>query len=99
MKEYIIRVEKDMQLKSIAAKYGISKDKILKDNRIREDDIDEGVRLYICVPDGVKHIVKPLQTVKSIAQDYGVNAELIRSNNNCQEVFIGQTIYIPINKI
>lgn len=96
MKEYIIRVDSEMQLKNIAQKYGIGKDKILKDNHIREDDIEEGVRLYICVPDGERHIVKPLESIKSIARDYGINEEEIRRNNDCQEVFIGQTIYVPI---
>ena len=42
----------------------------------------------------VLHIVKPLETLSSIAKKYNVTIEYITKQNNIDKIFIGQQLYI-----
>ncbi len=95
MATVIYKVKLGEKIEDISAKFGVSASAILHDNNCSAEQIDEGVRLVISKPDGREYIVKPFDTIASIAVSFGVREQFIRDNNNLGgEVFIGQKIYI-----
>ena len=57
-------------------------------------DFKKGDRILFCVKSGIVHIVKPAETIKSIAQKYGVEESEILLKNKVKTIFIGQQLYI-----
>ena len=95
MSTYIYRVGKDEKLEDIAAKFGISMSALLHDNNCVSEQIDEGIRLLINMPEGREYIVKPFDTIASVALKFGKSENYIKENNNIDgEIFIGQKLYI-----
>ncbi|MDE6550155.1 MAG: LysM peptidoglycan-binding domain-containing protein [Clostridia bacterium] len=95
MATVVYKVNRGERIEDISAKFGVSASAILHDNNCTSEQIDEGVRIVISKPDGREYIVKPFDTIASIAISCGVREQFIRDNNNLTgEVFIGQKIYI-----
>lgn len=95
--QYIHKVKKNESLRGICQKYSILKDDLLAANNITEEDVLEGLLLCVEVPDGVRYVVKPFDTVQKIADKFGVSANEILSFNRIKEVFLGQIIYLPLD--
>ena len=95
----------------IAAKLGITKDNIIKNNPDAADGITAGMRLYFPVdtqdsntvavqeatPQTQKHLVKQGETLYGLAKTYGVTVdELIAANPGSENgIKIGQSLSIP----
>lgn len=95
MKYSVYRVSENEKIEDVARKFGVSVSRILADNNCRPEQIDSGIRLIICKPEGREYVVKPFDTIQSIALREGVSESKLRENNNIYgEVFIGQKIYI-----
>ena len=67
----------DESIDTLAAKYGQSKDKILSDNQMSA--VRRGVRLWI--GGTVTHVVKPCETIESIAAYLGIDPKQIKDAN------------------
>lgn len=95
---------------SIAAKLGVTKDDIIKNNPDAADGISDGMRLYFPVSNGTatvttapaaspaqKHTVKQGDTLYGLAKTYGLTVdELIAANPGSENgIKIGQTLTIP----
>lgn len=93
--QYIYKVKKDDSLKDICIKYSVFADDLLNSNNLEEEDIKEGVLLYISVPNGRRYVVKPFDTIEKIAEKFEVNSEDILEFNNIKQLFLGQIIFIP----
>jgi LysM repeat protein len=92
--EKVVRVIEGDTAVKISKRYGVPAYIILKYNGVNE--IREGMRLIIPEPRGEKYVVKPLDTLGSIARAYGVSEQkLVENNNGINSVFLGQIIYIP----
>ena len=64
-------------------------------NNLAEEDIKEGVLLFVSVPDGRRYVVKPFDTTRKIAEKFEVSEAAILEFNNIKQIFLGQIIYIP----
>lgn len=94
MRKIIHKVNKDETLYTISKKYKIPFYIIAKENDI--DEVSSGMRIIIPNPKGIKHIVKPYETLEIIAKRFNISAQMIKDNNyELKEVFLGQVIYIP----
>ncbi|GIV40884.1 MAG: hypothetical protein KatS3mg034_0194 [Vicingaceae bacterium] len=116
-KNFIIHtVQKGETLYSIAKKYGVSVDQIISENpETANQPLSIGQTLKINLTENnvnkqygidssqfIFHIVKPGETLFSIARNYQVNInEIIKENQNITESDIhpGQTIKIRIDKL
>lgn len=93
VKENIIhRLKKNETLESVCAFYNVSVKDMKTINNINE--IWEGMCLLIPEPNSVLYIVKPLDTIKKIAEEFNVSEEYIKEKNKILNVFIGQKIKI-----
>ena len=94
MANIIHKVKSDETLKSISRKYRVPSYLILLENKVKEIYI--GMRLIIPSPDGIEYVVKPFESLDIIAEKFNIKvSELIEFNKGIQNVFLGQTIYIP----
>ena len=92
--EKVVRVKAGDTLHKIAKLAGVPAYIITRYNGVTE--IREGMRLIIPEPKGNKYVVKPLDTLGSIAEAHGVSERKLKENNNgIESVFLGQIIYIP----
>ncbi len=96
MQIIIHKVGKGEGAEEVARKYGVSKAKLLKDNNCRAEQVEEGVRLLIMLPQGEEYVVKPFDTLSGVARAFGVSEGYIAENNalSSTELFIGQKLYI-----
>lgn len=95
--QYVHKVKKNESLRSICQKYSVLKGDLLTANNVVEEDIHEGLLLFVEVPDGIRYVVKPFDTVQKIADRYGITLDEILKFNNIKEIFLGQIIYLPKN--
>lgn len=93
--QYVYSVKKGDSISEICLKYGVFAGDVLSANNLAEEDIKEGVLLYIDVPEGRRYVVKPFDTIEKLAEKLGVTAEEILQFNNIKQIFLGQIIYIP----
>ena len=85
------RVQKDETLEDIAKIYNIST-QILKQNITK--NLYAGNCLAICGLNKKYHIVKPCETILSIAKQYDISAEQLLQKNKITKIFIGQMLEI-----
>ncbi len=92
----IYRVREGESPQDVAKKFGMNADKILADSNCSTEQFDEGICLLICRPSGREYVVKPFDTLRGIAEKYGVSEEKIISNNRLTSpnIFIGQKLFI-----
>lgn len=91
--EFIYKTEPFEDVYDIAEKFGTTARIIVADNELRENP-ECGDLLIIEIPKGDKYIVKPTDTIQSIASKFKKSQLEIMKNNKIDEVFVGQIIYI-----
>lgn len=84
----------------IAARYGVSLASLLEANGLRGPWIAPGTRLVIPAPasQALIHLVRPRETLASLAAQYGVSvAEIMQANGMTRPggLFVGQRLLIP----
>ncbi len=88
------RLIKDDDLNTIINKFNITASAIIRNN----DNVDfyEGEVVKIVRNNGLTHVVKPMETLASISNVYGVEvSEIIKLNNlKSSRLFIGQKLII-----
>lgn len=95
----ILYTVKNETLNDIAMRFGINKKTILDTNKISADDIDAGKILLLDTFKGKIYKVMPKDTLYTIANKHNVSAEALKAFNNLSEVFVGELIRIPVNKV
>ena len=88
------RVQNGDTLESICKKLKVSKNYILSLNKIDENKLEQGDVLLVKSTSCVFHIVKPTETLFSIAKQYNVSVEELKQKNNIDVLFVGQKIII-----
>ncbi len=85
----------------IAARYGVSLASLLEANGLRGPWVAPGTRLVIPAPasQALIHLVRPRETLASLAAQYGVSvAEIMQANGMTRPggLFVGQRLLIPL---
>lgn len=93
--QYIHKVKKSESAEDICKIYHILKSQLLNENNVGEENIKEGLLLYINIPDGIRYVVKPFDNLQKIAEKFGKSVEEITTFNKVEQIFMGQIIYIP----
>lgn len=93
-----VRVENGDNLTDILSRYQVKPSSIIRNNNTI--DLYEGEIIKIICKRATEHIVKPAETLQSIAKLYNKNVdELVQINNlSSSRVFVGQRIIIDIDK-
>ena len=74
-------VQQGDTVSSVAARFGVSPQRIIADNSLAlPDKLAVGQALLILIPE-VVHTVRSGETLESIARDYGTTVRMIRRNN------------------
>ncbi len=97
MKYFVHTVREGEDLHSVARKYAVSEREIARDNNIAAGEkLFCGMKLAIVRRDGEYYIVKPFDTLQSIAAAHGVDPDKLAALNGIEggAVFLGQSIYI-----
>ncbi len=90
----VIKIRGSEDIYYLGRKFGLPAYIIAKANGI--ENIRQGMRILIPEMRGEAYIVKPYETLESIAMDYEMNpAKLSANNYGITEVYLGQLIYIP----
>jgi len=92
-KNIVHKVKIGETLEDIAKKYTTTTQILMQVNNIKS--VAEGDRVYIPHQNTAIYVVKPLDTINSIAQKFNVSVEYIREKNcGIERCFIGQQIVI-----
>ena len=95
IEDIIYFVKANDTLSSIADKFCVKKEDLAFDNDIKlSEKIEDGDIIWIRKRNTAIHIVKPLETIETIAKKYNVTIAHIKQLNNVDTVFIGQRIII-----
>ncbi len=91
-------VQQGDTVSSIAARFGVSPQRIIADNSLAlPDNLAVGQALLILIPE-VVHTVRRGETLESIARDYGTTVRRLRRNNlgltSREYIYDGETIVI-----
>ena len=91
------QISKDDTLNNILTKFNIKTNNIIRNNS--NIDFYEGEVIKIVRNIGVKHIVKPMENLSSIANKYGVDIQTIINDNNLtsKRLFVGQSLKISVS--
>lgn len=82
-------------LNSVADKFCVIKEELCADNDLElNDELRAGEILWIRKRNSYIHIVKPLETLSTLATKYNVTITHIKELNNIEEIFIGQRLII-----
>lgn len=83
-------------LTTVAKKFCVSKEGLCYDNdiNVQTEELKEGDILWVRRRNSAIHIVKPIETIESIALKYNVTIEHIKKLNNIENIFIGQRLII-----
>lgn len=93
-KKFMYRVREDDSMVSLCERFNTSQENILRNNpKIK---LYPGEWVQISVNDYLLHIVKPMESLKMIADKYAISQDkLIFDNNlNSHKLFIGQRLKI-----
>lgn len=86
----ILKIEKNTNLKSF-----LEKEKKLKQSSVYEsEELKIGDYILVNNTNYKIHIVKPNETLQSIANKYNIEADYIRKINKINRIFIGQQLLI-----
>ncbi|KEI03229.1 LysM peptidoglycan-binding domain-containing protein [Clostridium botulinum] len=87
---------------SIGQRYGISANKIIKDNEVKNVDSLVVGQTLVLLPDDKEHLVSAGESLYSIAKDYGTTVQSILGANssitNPAVISVGEVIKIPSTK-
>ena len=95
--EYVwYQVQKYDNLTSILKLFETSSNKVIRNNP--NIDLYEGEMIKILQPTSSLHIVKPMETLDTIARKYNVIVDdlIIQNNLVSKRLFIGQTLVIDM---
>ena len=95
--EYLIyRVRKGEKAEDVARKTGVAARRICALNNCREEQIEEGVRMLIAQAEGREYVVRPFDSLSSVARRFNVSEKHILENNGLTSptLFIGQKLYV-----
>lgn len=87
---FCIKIFEDISKSEFCHKNHISYKNIIADS----DDFKKGDRVVINSKKQKIHIVKPAETLLSIAKKYEVSEEYICNNNQIKQIFVGQQLLI-----
>lgn len=92
-----LQVTKNDTLPSIMQQYSVGLNSIVRNNP--QIDLYEGEIIKVVKNTRTIHIVKPMETLDTIAQKYDIKvANLIENNNlTSKRLFVGQTLIIKTN--
>jgi hypothetical protein len=85
-----LKIKEDIDILDFCFKNNICYDCVI----FNKKELKRGDRILFCVKSGIVYVVKPLDTIKSIADKYGVPPEEILIKNKTKTIFIGQQLYI-----
>ncbi len=94
-----IKVKKGETVASLAKKYGIDKEGILAENKLKSDALNAGAELMLPIPKNHFYEIKPKETLWRIAKRYGTTVELLMEINNITDhtkIEKGQAIILPV---
>lgn len=95
VEDIIYFVKENDTLISICNKFCVLKEDLIRDNDLEDNyEAYEGDILWIRKKNLAIHIVKPLETIESIAKLYNVSVKEIQEKNGITKVFLGQKIII-----
>jgi LysM repeat protein len=92
----LYQVKEGDTLFKVAKKYNVPAYIIGRENGVKE--IKAGMRLIIPSPSGIRYVVKPFETIESIAKDYFINPDFLKEFNKLDRVFFGQVIFLPFKQ-
>lgn len=96
----IYRINKGDTIFSIARKYGLQPESILKENNLASSDLlSIGKTIQIPIPITHLYQLKPKETLWRIAKRYGITVELLLEINNITDVTVlrtDQVIILPV---
>ncbi len=93
--QIVHKVESGENLNTIALLHHSSPHRIKAINGI--SSAKQGERLIVPILRGKLHIVKPFETMESIAKLYKVNLAFLKKYNQTNDTFVGDIIIIPKN--
>jgi Flp pilus assembly secretin CpaC/LysM repeat protein len=96
-----IKTKKGETISGLAQKYGISKEVIITENKLKSgtETITTGVELVLAIPQDHFYAIKPKETLWRIAKRYGTTVELLMEINNITDhtkIEKGQAIMLPV---
>lgn len=94
VKQFYYRVQPNDNLKNLIEKFNTSKDNIIRNNP--QIDLYAGEVVLIKENEFNTHIVKPMQTLETVAKIYNITADKIIKDNALQtnKLYIGQQLKI-----
>ena len=87
---FCVKILEDISKSDFCHKNHISYKNVIADS----DEFKKGDRIVINFKNQRIHIVKPAETLLSIANKYSVTEEYICNNNQIKQIFIGQQLLI-----
>lgn len=96
-----IKAKKGETISSLAKKYGINREVILTENKLKSgtETITAGAELVLAIPQNHFYEIKPKETLWRIAKRYGTTVELLMEINNITDhtkIEKGQAIMLPV---
>ncbi len=94
MENILIKVGYNDTIEKIAKRYNITP-AIIKSANLNIKEVEEGDMLVIPYRARAIHTVRPLETLREIAEKYATTPEKIKANNNLTApLFVGQQLII-----
>jgi len=86
----VVEIDREKSIDEIAKLWKISKSQIIYNNEI----LKKGDKIVIKNLNVQLHIVKPLETLESIAKKLNISKEEILKKNKVERLFIGQQLFL-----
>lgn len=93
--KYVYKIKLGDSIAKIAKDFDMSEYEILTGNNITAVDIHPGLLILLQKHQGVRRVVRPYESIESIAKSEGIPSQSIRDYNHIERVFMGQVIYLP----
>ena len=89
--EIMHRIENGQTFEDISKIYNIPIDALKANNK---EEIYDGQCVILCGFGKKYHIVKPAETLETIAQKYNTTKQSLKQKNSAQQIFVGQLLEI-----
>lgn len=90
IKNIIIKAKENISILNLSNQNNVPLSSIISEN----SNIRKGEYVLISNTNYKKYVVKPTETIHSIAEKFNLDAEYLIKINNTNKVFIGQQLYI-----
>lgn len=97
MKRIMYRAGEDVNVDQLALRYGASAENIKRFNDVG-NVLHRGERVIIDCREGSYYVVQPFDDMAKIAKKFGVDIKRLEEVNGLDKVFIGQKIFVPVEK-